>query len=84
MGTTSDFASFMSRVLPWPAEGEPGYINLHWTLPKHPGMAGRPFTKLADLLSVVPWYAARPDSMKDIYFCLSRQTDCGVFAGRSA
>jgi hypothetical protein len=65
---------FMAMVVPWPASGEAGYINLHW-LGHIPGfMPGRPFTDLKSFMDMVQWGVAHPDAMKDIYFCLTRQS----------
>ena len=72
-----DAARFIARVVPWPAPGEPGYINLHWKNPKHPGMSGRPYNDLQTLLGFAKWATGRPDSISDIYFCLSQQAKTG-------
>ena len=40
----------MARVVPWPSPGEPGYINLHYTVPNRDGMRGRPYTDLKSFL----------------------------------
>lgn len=74
---TPTLAEFMARVVPWPAVGEPGVINLHYTFPDREGMGGRPFSQLADFLSMVPWCNAHPGYVKDVYFCLSRQATAG-------
>ena len=68
---------FLARVLPWPAPGEPGFINLHYTADKSPGMRGRPFTSLDEFMSFAQWGATKPAMMKDIYFCLSSQRATG-------
>lgn len=60
----------------WPGEGEPGYVNLHWTSARV-SMAGRPFTKLDDFMNFAQWGAVNPSAMKDIYFCLSTQSQVG-------
>lgn len=78
-GTSKDgeIASFISRVLPWPRDGDPGVVNLHWTSPKGPGMRGRPYTNVAHFLSMAAWGSKHADSIKDIYFCLSLQSAVG-------
>jgi len=76
-GEGSRAADFLRRVVPWPSSGAPGFINLHWTLPDRAGMGGKPFSKLADLLSMVPWCNSHPAIVKDLYFCLSRQSQAG-------
>ena len=64
----------MARVVPWPSPGEPGYINLHYTAPNRDGMPGRPYTDLKSFLGFAQWAANKPDIMKEIYFCLTRQS----------
>ena len=70
-------ADFLARVVPWPAPGAPGVINLHWTSPRRPGMSGRPFTQLQDFLSAVAWCNTHRAYVKDVYFCLSQQSETG-------
>lgn len=72
---------FLSRVVPWPAAGEPGYINIHWrrpglTDPKKLWWSGKPTTNVNEFFGHVSWGLAQ-DSVKDIFFCLSRQAICG-------
>jgi hypothetical protein len=74
---TDQIGDFIARVLPWPQHGEPGYINLHWFSPNGPGMRGRAHTKLEDFLSMVQRSVTNPGVMKDIYFCLSSQSEHG-------
>ncbi len=77
-------AEFLARVLPWPAPGEPGVLNVHWTIPDRKGMGGKPFVNLADMVSFIPWANNRPTFIKDIYFCLSRQGKTGpLVAGKA-
>ena len=73
-GLSDDIAAFMARVVPWPSPGEPGYINLHYTVPNRDGMPGRPYTDLQSFLGFARWAASKPDIMKEIYFCLTRQS----------
>jgi Protein of unknown function (DUF3987) len=65
---------FMGRVVPWPANGEAGYINLHWFGNAAGFMRGRPFTDLKGFLNMAQWGAVHPEAMNDIYFCLTRQS----------
>lgn len=67
----------MERVLAWPGPDGPGYCNLHWTSPKGPGVRGRPFKEVHDLISTAQYAATRPATYKDIYFCLSTQAVTG-------
>ena len=75
MGNIEDF---LSRVVPWPAsEQDPGLVNLHYTSPRGPGMRGKPFKVMQDLLGLAQYGAAHPAFYKDIYFCLSSQKSTG-------
>jgi hypothetical protein len=69
---------FLKRVLPWPGEGSPGYGNIHWTnKARYPGMPGTPFKTAEEAISRVQWMTQHPEVFKDIYFCLSIQSQCG-------
>lgn len=68
---------FMSWVVPWPQAGDHGVVNIHWTVPDQKGMRGKPFSQLADFLSFVRWANAHTKFVKDIYFCLSMQSEVG-------
>ena len=70
-------AAFLRCVVPWPAPGGPGYINLHYKNPRHLGMAGKPFTTLHDTLSYISWAQGHPSYVSDLYFCLSQQAENG-------
>lgn len=71
-------AEFMSRVVPWPAEGEPGWINLHWRIPNPHDKAkpdlwtGKPTRSLKEFMSLLNWVMTRANT-RDVYFCLSLQ-----------
>ena len=71
-------AEFLKRVLPWPKDGEPGYINLHWLIPapSDPNKliwVGKPTRTIDEFLSLLDWVLSRPTT-KDVYFCLSLQS----------
>lgn len=70
---------FMERVVEWPGEQSPGYINMHWQAPpeKGPGMRGRPFTNLHEFMDFVQYAATKPGTYKEIFFCLSTQSKTG-------
>ena len=79
-------AEFFKRVLAWPGSEDPGYINIHWTSPKHDrgGFGGRPVRTLVDFMSLAEWTKTHPASVKDIYFCLSTQRNFGkIYNGRA-
>ena len=69
--------TFIARVIPWPKDGEPGYCNLHWTVPDKAGMRGRACSRIEDFMGMARWGAAKPGAVKDIYFCLSSQKTTG-------
>ena len=73
-----DVADFLSRVVPWPEPGTPGFINVHWTFPSHGGMGGKPFAELSDALSFIERAKNQPAVIKDLYFCLSLQAKTGL------
>lgn len=73
MATLRDF---ISRVVPWPQAGE-GVVNLHWTVPDRKGVRGRPYIDVDEFVSMVGWCNNHPKWVKDIYFCLSQQSDTG-------
>lgn len=68
----------MRRVVPWPAEHEPGWINLHWRIPnphdaaKPDLWAGKPARSVKEFMSLLDWVMKRKNT-KDVYFCLSLQ-----------
>lgn len=75
----------MERVVPWPSAGGPGYVNLHWKIvdPKDKGKAfwgGRPQQTVDNLLGLVAWCMGRPSQIKDLYFCLSLQSEIGKYS----
>lgn len=76
---------FIARVVPWPQTPEaPGLINLHYTRPSKPGMAGRPFRSISEFMSRAQWSAANPVRVHDVYFCLSSQISPGkVYNGQA-
>ena len=73
-GTSKDdeIASFMSRVVPWPRDDNPGFINLHYTVANRDGMPGRPYTDLKP--SGLRAVGSSKRTTKEIYFCLTRQS----------
>jgi hypothetical protein len=72
---------FMARVVPWPTLGGAGFVNLHWTRPGKEGFAGRPYTNVADFMSMVRWCATHPQAAENVYFCMSRQQHTGKVYG---
>lgn len=73
----------MSRVVPWPVQGEPGWINLHWRIPnphdplKPDIWAGKPARTLVEFMNLLDWVTTRPNT-RDVYFCLSLQGKTGL------
>ena len=75
---TKNVSEFLKRLLPWPAEGEPGYVNLHYKNPsKDTGLPGRPHRDLVSFMNGLEWALSHPKWASDLYFCLSRQRDVG-------
>lgn len=72
-------ADFMARVVAWPGPGGPAWVNLHWTVSasRGHGMRGRPFKELQEFMNEAQRMAANPAAYKEIYFCLSTQSDTG-------
>jgi hypothetical protein len=73
---------FMSRVVAWPSENEPGYINLEFQQrsqeqqPDRTFWTAKPFRSVDDFLSFAAWAVTKP-GITNIYFCLSQQRDAG-------
>ncbi len=71
---------FLSRVLDWPAADQPGYCNLHFTTSKinpktnKPYWGGYPYRTLGDMVKGLAG-AMRRDDVREIYYCLSVQSD---------
>jgi hypothetical protein len=86
---TSDFQqarTFLERVLSWPKEGKPGYVNIHWTFQvaghDKPRWGGRAVRTLNEALNAIAWAMAQP-STRDIYFCTSLQAQAKEKIGRN-
>lgn len=70
---------FMARVIAWPGGTTPGYVNLHWTTPNpnnpdKPFWSGKPYATIDAFENSVMW-ATQRTFIKDIYFCLSTQSE---------
>jgi len=69
-------AQFLDRVVPWPKENEPGFVNLHWTFEgdnkKHWG--GRAVRTVPDAINAIVW-ALNNHATRDLYFCTSLQRE---------
>src|SRR6202790_4517920 len=75
---------FMERVVAWPGEDGAGFVNLHWTSPKGPGMRGRPYKTIQEFMDMAKWLTTKPSIAKDIYFCLSTQSQMGrIYQGKA-
>src|SRR5262249_38641 len=75
----SQAGEYLARVVPWPAENEPGYVNLHWTVPGHNEeqrfCRGRAVRTLEEAEKALKWALGKPDTL-DIYVCMSLQSEC--------
>jgi predicted P-loop ATPase len=70
-------AAFLSRVVPWPTDDRPGYVNLHW---HRPGSAFRGEA----VKSIDEFFEAldkRANEAVNFYFCLSQQATAGKLNG---
>ena len=67
----------MEQVVAWPGSEGPGYVNLHWTSPKGPGMRGKPYKDVQSLMDMAQYATNKPAVYKEIYFCLSTQSATG-------
>ena len=73
--------AFMAHVIPWPASATPeaGYVNLHYSMldTKKPGNLikglGWPFQSIDEFIKRAGWIAGGHQTMKDVWFCTSRQ-----------
>ena len=70
---------YLAKVLPWPLENEPGFINLHYSFDPgnlRPGeklrWSGRACRSINEFISALDWQQKRAGT-KDIYVCQSRQ-----------
>jgi predicted P-loop ATPase len=68
---------FLSRVVPWPTDDRPGYVNLHW---HRPGSAfrGEAVTSVDEFLEALD---KRANEAVNFYFCLSQQATAGKLNG---
>jgi hypothetical protein len=69
---------FMSRVVPWPLSGEPGYINLEYQVqnvqrPKKPFWISRSAVDIDAFLALAKQKIS-DKAVTNIYFCLSQQS----------
>lgn len=73
-----DVRQYLASVLPWPADDEPGFINIVWSfnkagVPKPLFSPGRACRTVDEALNVIRWIASRPDTFA-IYVCQSLQS----------
>ena len=71
--------TYLARVLPWPAEAEPGYINIHWVWSPPDHEDGKPYPwsgqacrSVAEAERAITYAQSRPGT-RDIYACQSLQ-----------
>jgi hypothetical protein len=68
---------FMSRVVAWPGDDAPGYVNLHWLMPDQNDPAksfwvGKPTKTVEEFAKLADWAGTR-SNIRDIYYCTSLQ-----------
>jgi predicted P-loop ATPase len=77
---------FMSAVVAWPGSQDPGYVNLHYSMPNLRANAkqkllkgmGWPYRAVDDLVNRAAWINTVPDKFKDVWFCTSLQSMSGT------
>jgi predicted P-loop ATPase len=71
---------FLSRVVPWPANGI-GYVNVHYSMVNARGgkdiITGKPYQDIDQLLSFCNW-AETTNNIKELWYCTSLQSTCGA------
>lgn len=79
--SSSSQRQYLAKVLPWPTDGEDGFINLEWTWQQPDYKSGdkyargnRAFQSVEDAANQLNWIAANRPDMRDIYVCQSRQS----------
>ncbi len=68
---------YLANVVAWPAEDEPGYVALQWTVPNGKGgkyWYGRAVRSLDEAEKALKWALAQPNTL-DIYACMSLQRE---------
>jgi hypothetical protein len=84
---TNAMKAFMARVVPWPTNDEPGYINVHWHLPgaRFRGRAVRSIHEFCEIATGLRDWRADPALLEckrsTLYFCLSRQAKAKAVNG---
>ncbi|HEV8695610.1 MAG TPA: DUF927 domain-containing protein, partial [Lysobacter sp.] len=73
-------SDFLARVVPWPLQEDPGYVNVHWAVPdkndsKKKFWSGKATRDIKDMLDTIAWITSKGQPA-DFYFCLSQQRDC--------
>lgn len=71
---------YLARVIPWPAAGEEGFVNIHWTFPPtkprkdgKPAWTGRAVRTMKEAVSTLEFALKSADTL-DIYACMSMQS----------
>ena len=82
MSELNAISAFMRAVVPWPGSAsDPGYVNLHYTLPPDPKFKGKDKTFMPgwakrdvdSFVQAVHFAGARPKTFKGLWYCLSLQ-----------
>ena len=72
-------SAFIANVVAWPGPNEPGYVNLHYSMPNPQptpdkplikGM-GWPFRDIDQFIKRAAWVRQNPGKFKDAWFCTS-------------
>lgn len=80
-------SAFMANVVVWPGSPlDPGFINLHYSMPNPKPTPGRelikgmgwPYKSVDAFVSRVGWLLTVADKFRDQWFCLSQQSQSGT------
>jgi hypothetical protein len=82
--------TFIANVVAWPASTTPGagYVNLHYSMvdQKKPGNLvkglGWPYQSINEFIKRARWIADGHQTMKDVWFCTSRQSQMKLNKGK--
>jgi hypothetical protein len=69
---------YLARVLPWPTDGEPGYVSLVWTVPgngeKQKYWRDQAVRSVDEAEKLLKYVLSRSDTL-DVYTCMSLQRE---------
>jgi hypothetical protein len=79
--STVQARQFLATVAPWPEDGEPGFVNVHFTVKKDGYdrhlWNGKACTTVDEAVSYVGWALGLAETQA-IYVCMSSQSECEI------